>query len=408
MVGSCVGASDESSAENPSPIPLVGFVDWQQVAHHGQLAANHGEDVPRYYSLGAPSWGGAGSGGGAGGGGAGGGSAGGGGGAFSLDARHTHFVMVDSEGAPSSAAAATTLEAECNAAFCRMYHVPGVVILLQGAPSCLPTILRAVRASKTPVMLLSDSGGAAGALALCLEARSAAGLAGGRSPSAASAVDVALRGYEEGRWLDHSKALSAICDADQGNSPSLLLVQPLVPEAEGGGGTAFDVGVLHAILQRKRSMSLASLPVSSRGRPMSARGGVGPPARLDASLRLAVQWDRADVLQDVLGQMLARADGEAEGGRGEGGRGRGGHSAAQAVSDEMGRALLYALATQREESSRVLIEHRASLNAVNLCFLYASGPPSLVPSPEPPGCAACRAPYARSPPRHTWRCMRST
>ena len=178
---------------------------------------------------------------------------------------------------PSSAAAATTLEAERNAA---LPHVPRARRRdSPGAPSCLPTILRAVRASKTPVMLLSDSGGAAGALALCLEARSAGGLAGGRSPSAASAVDVALRGYEEGRWLDHSKALSAICDADQGNSPSLLLVQPLVPEAEGGGGTAFDVGVLHAILQRKRSMSLASLPVSSRGRPMSARGGVGPPAR---------------------------------------------------------------------------------------------------------------------------------
>ena len=48
----------------------------------------------------------------------------------------------------------------------------------------------------------------------------------------------------------------------------------------------------------------------------------------------------------------------------------------------MGRALLYALATQREESARVLIGHRASLDAVNLCFLYASGPPSLVPSPE--------------------------
>ena len=125
-------------------IPCVGFASWGKTLGSPLLAGNHGESEPRKYAAGGEATGeGA-----------------------ALEPRHSHFVLVDSGGEsggnwgdeiPLRDAVQHMLET--------WFKVPGVMLVIQGGPGTLRTIVEGIITSATPVIIVEDSGGAADAVA---------------------------------------------------------------------------------------------------------------------------------------------------------------------------------------------------------------------------------------------------
>ncbi len=210
------------------------------------------------------------------------------------------------------------------------------------------------------VLLLADSGGAAGALAAYLDAHHAAGAAQqhtelwGSTYSTADPAE-ALAGYEGGRWLVHVPLLQSICALDELSGTGPMLASYRIgatgantalgtAAADGGGGGAggagqtelpLDLAILRAMLARHEGAAAEATAArvaasgmgpsggmdGGAGAPLGRRRGVRGGARLGARLtrgqskwmiekpvRLAVQWGRADVMRELLGKMYARED----------------------------------------------------------------------------------------------------
>ena len=86
-----------------------------------------------------------------------------------LEPNHTHFLLVDSgaEGAKAwggEIALRVAIETE----YCRSRRVPRVLLVVQGGPGTLSTVLAAIE-SQCPVVLIADSGGVAELLHIFLK-----------------------------------------------------------------------------------------------------------------------------------------------------------------------------------------------------------------------------------------------
>ena len=127
-------------AHSTEPIPLIGFLSWTKLHGRQFLEGNSGEVEPRAYVAGERN------------------NANGAG----LESRHTHFVLADG-GEGSGWGAEISLRDSVQQTYATLYNVPSVLLVVQGGPGTLQTINEAIH-SKTPVVLLAGSGGAADAV----------------------------------------------------------------------------------------------------------------------------------------------------------------------------------------------------------------------------------------------------
>jgi len=286
------------------------------------------------------------------------------------------------------------------------YSVPSVLLVVQGGPGTLATILEAIKTT-TPVVVVKGTGGAADAVA--------GYLAGWNSETRTSQFK--LQEYEGGKFLRSQAELGELCAIEA--TLGLFFPIELRDSSEG-----LDSTILRAIVRKHRApvleshrrareeelaMSLGREPVSpgdslttsqtsdalltpARSNSLSQtvdgeRGGfVGLPRglKLDRSIRLAVQWDRVEVLRDILADrvqevLLLRQEAEAFSAAGSEGltlgtarllrRKRHAH-AQQALEHDLQAALQLSLELIRPSVVEVLLEHHTSLAKVNLCALW--------------------------------------
>ena len=111
-------------------------------------------------------------------------------------------------------------------------------------------------------------------------------------------------------------------------------------------------------------------------------GGTSSRLRLDRSLRLAIQWDRVDVLRDLLNQredavLAVRSEAENFGAPAYAGAATGGsrrsrmRRAEMELERDLQSGLQLSLELDKPPAVELLLEHAASLGRVNLCVLYA-------------------------------------
>ena len=169
--------------------------------------------------------------------------------------------------------------------------------------STLRSVLYAVSHKRAGVMLLADTGGAAGALSAYLDARHAAAAAQlqadlwGSTFSTAEPAEV-LAHYEGGRWLEFTPLLESICALDELSGVGPLLSSYRIGGATGVGGAGvcagvgaaggeaglpLDLAILRAMLQRHEQVA-AEATAARAATAQSADGvGLGDSAALGGS-----------------------------------------------------------------------------------------------------------------------------
>ena len=159
--------------------------------------------------------------------------------------------------------------------------------------STLRSVLYAVSHKRAGVMLLADTGGAAGALSAYLDARHAAAAAQlhadlwGSTFSTAEPAEV-LAHYEGGRWLEFTPLLESICALDELSGVGPLLSSYRIGGATGVGGAGvcagvgaaggeaglpLDLAILRAMLQRHEQVAAAAQSADGVGLGDSAALG---------------------------------------------------------------------------------------------------------------------------------------
>ena len=458
-LGELVGAAvaEGGGEEGRSSFPAVGFISWQAVRNRHRLADNAGGAEPRHYPIaqGAP--------------------AAAEGGAAQLGAHHTHLVMVDAGGEGGEGVPLVSVEErvrdETLEAYSRIYDAPCALLVLGGGVGTLHSIWHALEHCRGGVLLLADTGGAAGALSVYLEQHqaaiaAAAGSMGGRSGQGGHggvggslrAIDgplEALAAFEGGAWLEHAELLERLCQADAASGAGLLRMYRLGAASVGSAATEaseatnpLDLAILRTLLCRHEHAAAEATAVRAASGG-SVRGPFAAPARhrrgplhaplhapprwllraaIEKPVRLVVQWDRADVMRELIGRMHAREDATAdaladappalssissgidydEGAersaivapfhrgsnetvvRGDpaslDGTEMGARPAAQAVHEAVQCALQCALELQRVEIVALLLSHRASLSQVPtpLAKDHPHDNHSQLTSPHPP------------------------
>ena len=384
LVGDAVG---EEGASAPN---LLGFYSWGRIANSHRLANNAGEFEPRTLPVEA----------------AGGGGSGPAARSVELEAHHSHLVLVDSAGESGECGDEARLRDAVHEAYCRRYDVPSVLVVVQGGVGALMSVEDALLHRRCAVLALADSGGAAGALARCLEAYQAHN----------RKLSGVLAAHEHGAWISEEARLRRICDANAalGASGGLLVAYRMPPSLGASVTTSaeaaapLELHLLRAIVRRHElgaaeaaiaRASRSRLLDSARGAAAAAGGRAGARRwQVDTALRCAVEWDRVDLVREIIGKLHAREEAAAgavttgaSSRNGGGGGSLDGEGAADGASEaraaeqggdgalregsaalEVQRALQLALEHQRVAIVEVLLTHGASLPHVNLVALYAS------------------------------------
>lgn len=179
-----------------------------------------------------------------------------------LNCHHTHFVFVDSgKAAPEAWGGEIALRSNLEVAYARLKSVPLVLLVVQGGPGTLNTVLSAVRLRQA-VLVVRDSGGAADAIADYLRD--------------GSTCDAKFQSEALQTTLGHIKALHDAA-GDHG-----ITVFSMHEEAE------MSTMLLKAMMK--------TLPPPRRG---DAELASGTESRARA-LMLAVTWDRVDMANELL------------------------------------------------------------------------------------------------------------
>ena len=363
-VMSLVGDALSMQGSGP-PIPCIGFVSWPKVLGAALLANNHGEAEPRKYAAGADA-----SNEGA-----------------ALEPRHTHFVLADH---PAGGwGSEIRLREGVLQLLGEWFKVPGVLLVLGGGVNTLRTVVEAIIISARPVVLVEDSGGAADAIAYYHHGWSAE----------TGASDFDLGGFEGGSWSSAEEQIRTICEAGE----PLGLLFPI--KLSGPDAESIDAAILRAIVNKQRASQNSDAGAAHKDcaarlyRKMQSFFGEMPPQqtdyalasgdhhpttpmpagtpgqvntsrlRLNKSLKLAVQWDRVDVLEDILEERQKETNQMYEGF----GAMRGMRSVDEsAIAWDLQAALQLSLELHKPSAVELLLAHRASLGKVNLCVLWAA------------------------------------
>ena len=161
-------------------LPLIGFTSWNNVQSNAVLEGNQGEAQPRrYVHSGDNDRDTAG-----------------------LEPRHTHFILVDS-GEGRTWGSEIAMRNAVTRLLESWYNVPGVLLVVQGGPNTLNTVLDAI-SHGTPVVVVEETGGAADLISGFHRGWDAA--SGESSFSTAE--------YEEGVWDARRAEVAQICIAE--------------------------------------------------------------------------------------------------------------------------------------------------------------------------------------------------
>ena len=222
------------------------------------------------------------------------------------------------------------------------YSVPSVLLVVQGGPGTLATILEAIKTT-TPVVVVKGTGGAADAVA--------GYLAGWNSETRTSQFN--LHEYEGGKFLRSQPELDCaieamlglffpieLRDSSEGLDSTILraivrkhrapILESLAREEElamslgrrtgreptSPGDSLTTSQTSDALLTPARSDSLSQTLSQTVGGDRGGFAGLARGLKLDRSIRLAVQWDRVEVLRDILADrvqevLLLRQEAEA-------------------------------------------------------------------------------------------------
>ena len=290
------------------------------------------------------------------------------------------------------------------------YSVPSVLLVVQGGPGTLATILEAIKTT-TPVVVVKGTGGAADAVA--------GYLAEWNSETRTSQFN--LHEYEGGKFLRSQPELDCaieamlglffpieLRDSSEGLDSTILraivrkhrapILESLAREEElamslgrrtgrepaSPGDSLTTSQTSDALLTPARSDSLSQTLSQTVGGDRGGFAGLARGLKLDRSIRLAVQWDRVEVLRDILADrvqevLLLRQEAEAFSAAASEGfalgtarslrRKRHAH-AQQALEHDLQAALQLSLELMRPSVVEVLLEHHTSLAKVNLCALW--------------------------------------
>jgi len=228
-----------------------------------------------------------------------------------LDPNHSHFIFVD-RGKPewgAEIAFRTSLEDYIT----QQYQIPVVLVVVQGGPGTLKTVEEGVK-RKFPVILVEGSGGAADAIAICLK----------QKPKVDTSVLIGQFPYNEAQ----RKIIENICVMDMQH-------QTIFPFLLKDNSTSeMDSHILNAILS-----------------------GTQRPLKLNTKMKLCVEWNRADILKEVLKPKKAAQESQAD---------------TQDHQDSLNEAFQKALTLNRTEIYSLLLQHGAQISVVDLVSLYRS------------------------------------
>ncbi|EOD23701.1 hypothetical protein EMIHUDRAFT_457924 [Emiliania huxleyi CCMP1516] len=303
-----------------------------------------------------------------------------------LNAHHTHFLLVDSG---KHGVKAWGTEINLRVAFESFYlerkSVPMVLLVVQGGPGTLATVLETAKKG-SPIVVVADSGGAATAIKQYIEGDGEGSLSNWTSPHG-KVEDLAVKFGTE-KPLGQLREIRK-CNEESGgklitlfqvNNDGVLeatedmsnvLLQAIVRLwVAGGGDSAGRItppdrpGTPSSLAQPALALqeSNASLSSQSMASPESSALGIAPESstlgtaadplqhaqrrRRMRAIQLAVKWNRPLVVEEIFSEAAPP----------EGGR---------AV------ALQYALELRRYDVIRLLMGYQGfSLQFVNLCKLY--------------------------------------
>ena len=392
-VNELLGEALEQASEH---VPLIGFAAWSKVNNREALKGNRGEKDARNYVPLADGDG------------------------VAIEPHHSHFMFVDTVDSGKTNACGgwggeVALRDGVLDNYMRMYSVPGLLLVVQGGAHALSMVVHALVTSQSPIVLLSDSGGLAALLAAC-----AAAWDGSEAPPDLSTFDDGV--HPAGYWAKHAKPIAEIeasrfGEVVEGQDPqghqSLLVPYRLQEHST----EDVDAAILRAIIRKQEaaaaarrqggasgllspSLGLGRTPSVRRGLPVARQMSSATPelakrrsscsairddkaraksSAVDRSLRLAVQWNRLEIVSELLKRR--QSEHSLAGGAGaHGSRAwshREGSTSTEAVSAASQGALQLALEQEKPQMVDLLLAHKASLARVSILSLYSLGPGSL-------------------------------
>ncbi|KAL3933002.1 MAG: hypothetical protein SGPRY_000469 [Prymnesium sp.] len=177
-----------------------------------------------------------------------------------LEPNHTHFLLVDT-GLEGVWGGEIALRNAFEAEYCTVRRVPRVLLVVQGGPNTLSTVLYAIE-SECPVVLIADSGGVAELLHVFLLAYN----------------DITSSLYHQGLIPDKFK--------ERYKKDETLLKRIAVANEQSGRVTSFS---LSQIQTAELDLHLLNAVINDRAQ-----------CKPESRLKLAVEWNRVDVVQRVL------------------------------------------------------------------------------------------------------------